>query len=639
MCGVVGIIDPSSSGVAQPLAAMSRAVRHRGPDDAGSWVDQGRGVGLAHRRLSVIDLSPTGHQPMTSADGRWVLAFNGEIYDHDEQRAWLSERGKTWRGSSDTEVLLELVAEVGVAEALRRVDGMFACAFWDRRGRELVLARDRIGEKPLYYGRVGGRFAFASELSALDTLPGRSSALDPEGLASYLRRGFVTSPHAIVAGLRRVPPGATVRVDAAGRAGPPEQFWSLFETARTGQADTAAWSDEEAITALGDAMAGSVSRRLGADVAVGAFLSGGVDSTTVVALAQQVSPRPVRTFTVAVGGPGDESSHAARIAHHLGTDHLTLPLPDLAPIDLVQRVVDGYDEPFADPSAMPTSLLSAAARDHVTVALSGDGADELFAGYNRYRVVGRALTSLRRLPTPLRAGAAGAARSVSPDRWDRIARGLRVGTPDVGTKVHKLAHVLAAPNQAGAQLALSRMWDPEAVLVDPPSSPGRLVVPPPELSPLAAMLLVDQTELLPDDMLVKVDRASMASALEVRVPFLAPAVVDLSWRLPDHLKVRQGQGKWIVRELLGRHVPRHLWDRPKVGFDPPLADWLRGPLSDWAQDLLSTDRLRRQGLIRPEPVAEALTAHLSGRENRDYALWTMLMLQAWLDRRGRNGTV
>ena len=609
---------------------MSDAVAHRGPDDAGRWLDAEIGVGLAHRRLSIVDLSPAGHQPMVSADGRWVLVLNGEIYDHHEHRQRLEGEGVRFRGHSDTEVLLELIARRGPEAALAAVDGMFALGAWDRQERVLVLARDRLGEKPLYYGRVGAAFAFASELGAIRRLPQCPTEPDPQALGEYLRFGFVPSPLSMLPGIHKLPAGCVLRVSARGEPGIPVPYWSLVDVAHAGLASPLSAGDDELVDLADAALRRSVERRIEADVPVGAFLSGGVDSSAIVALAQEVSVRPVRTFTVAVGGSGDESADAAAVARHLGTDHTTLPLPEIDAVDLAARVASIYDEPFADPSGMPTALLCAAARQHVTVCLSGDGSDELLAGYNRYRVAQGTLARALSLPKPVRGAATGALRAVSLERWDRLGRVVPGSAPALGTKVHKMAGALSAADPFGAYLALATQWDPADVMQASVPSLGR---PPviPGATALEAMLLADQQRTLPDDMLVKVDRASMAVALEVRVPFLDHRFVELTWRMPERAKVRGGEGKWLVRQVLGRYVPRELWERPKMGFDPPLAEWLRGPLREWSHDLLAPDRLRRQGLIKPEPVAAALAAHASGRENLDYPPWTMLMLQTWLD--------
>ncbi len=651
MCGIVGLLAPGSRTLRDDVDRMSARVAHRGPDDHGVWHDPDAGVALGHRRLAVVDLSPSGHQPMTSADGRWVLVFNGEVYDHADHRRFLQGRGVELRGHSDTEVLLELAALVGLEAALKRVDGMFALGLWDRRERRLVLARDALGEKPLYYGRVGGGFAFASELTALRRLPGATSALDPAAVAEFLRLGFVPAPLSILSGVAKLPAGCTLGVRPDGSPDDPTPYWSLHAVAEAGLADPLTLGDEDLVDLADATLRTSLAGRLLADVPVGAFLSGGLDSSTITALAAQVSPHRLRTFTVAVGGSGDESDAAASVAAHLGTDHTTLELPESDALAMASRVPGLYDEPFADPSAIPTALLCAAARRHVTVALSGDGADELLAGYHRYRVAQGGMAALFGLPAPLRRGLGAALRVPSPAAWDRVGSLLPGGAPALGTKAHKLAGALAADGVLGAYDLLAGVWEPGRVLVagagGSPSAAAAsgagasggaasLFAHPPLAggTPLDRMLLADQSRTLPDNMLVKVDRASMAVALEARVPFLDRRFVELTWRLPARAKVRDGRGKWLVRQVLDRYVPRELVDRPKTGFDPPLADWLRGPLREWSHDLLAPERLRRQGWLRPEPIAEVLASHDAGRRNHDYALWTVLMFSAWLDETG-----
>lgn len=634
MCGIAGGLGAGD--LTPTVTTISVALEHRGPDDHGLWSDPEAGVALAHRRLSIVDLSPAGHQPMISADGRWVLVLNGEIYGHDDHRRALELAGERFRGHSDTEVFLALIAKDGPSGACAAVDGMFAFAAWDRAERVLHLGRDRMGEKPLYYGRVGGQFVFASELRALRRLPDVSSEPDPSAVAAYLRLGFVPSPWTILPGIRKIPAGTIVQVDEGARTTEPAAYWDLREVARLGLANPMLGDESEWITQAEHLLTYSVSRRLVADVPVGAFLSGGLDSTTIVALAQRAASRPVRSFTVAVGGADDESTAAAAVARYLGTDHTTLPLPELDPLELAEGVARTYDEPFADPSAIPTTLLCRAARDHVTVCLSGDGADELLGGYNRYRVASGPIGRMLGLPRPIRHGIGAALSAASPATWDRLAAALPGRPPAVGTKLHKMARALKADSSLGAYAALATQWDPAEVLLEPPS-PGESLPTVAGASSLQAMLLCDQASTLPDDMLVKVDRASMAVALEVRVPFLDHRFVEHTWRLPDSAKIRRGQGKWLIRQILGRHVPAELWQRPKLGFDPPLASWLRGPLREWAHDLLSPARLESQGLLRPKPVQSALAAHDTGRANMDYQLWTLLMLQTWLEA-GREST-
>lgn len=633
MCGIVAMLGTDGRALESGILTMSRAVAHRGPDDDGTWFDLDAGVGLGHRRLSVIDLSPAGHQPMVSRDGRWVLVFNGEIYDAADHRTTLETKGVSFRGHSDTEVLLELVARDGVAAAVSAVDGMFALAVWDRRDRTLTLARDRLGEKPLYYGKSGGTaLVAASELSAIRRLPQTSSETDQHALAEYLRLGFVPAPLSIISGIRKLLPGSTVTLHPGGTIGEPTPYWSLEEVAAAGLADPLDASDTELTDTFETTLTTSVERRLFADVPTGVFLSGGLDSSTVAALSQSVSPIPLRTFTVAVGGTHDESDAAASVARHLGTEHTTIPVEDVDPVEAANHIPAIYDEPFGDPSAIPTAILCAATRQHVTVALSGDGADELFGGYNRYRIADGGLARALRAPRPLRTAVGRAAEAIPEPVWDAVGNVLPSSVPNLATKVHKTGAFLAAADPMTAFDSLVTQWVPATVMVAPPKlGSRRSVTAPPGAGLLEQMLLHDQVLTLPDNMLVKVDRASMAVALEVRVPFLDHRIAELSWRMPERAKVRDGVGKWLVREVLARHVPRELWDRPKMGFDPPLSTWLRGDLRGWAHDLLSPRRLRAQGLLQPEPIATVLAKHDSRQRNNDYALWTILMLQAWLE--------
>ncbi|MHB1739514.1 MAG: asparagine synthase (glutamine-hydrolyzing) [Actinomycetes bacterium] len=651
MCGIAGVLGSGTvlggAGLSQTAGVMSRAIAHRGPDDDGTWLDPDAEVCLVHRRLAVIDLSAQGHQPMVSHAGRWVISYNGEIYNFRQLRHDLSAEGQRFRGGSDTEVLLAAVEAWGVRRALERVDGMFALALWDAETRNLWLARDRMGEKPLYYaqappgarfGPTGG-FAFASELRALEAVPGLTAGIDPRSLAQYLRYGFIPAPHAILAGVRKLPAGRLLRRGPDGRV-LVEPYWQLGEVARRGR--TRARVDVSLIDRVDQVLTGSVADRMVADVPLGVFLSGGVDSSLIAALAQRSSTTPVRTFTVGFDHPGsDESGAAAAVAAHLGTDHQSIQLPTSRALELAPTAAAAYDEPFADPSGLPTLLLAAEVRRHVTVALSGDGGDELFAGYRRYRAATGVLAQVMRLPVSVRRGAAGTLDALDHDQWDRVLH--RVGTfvpqiaraGDVATRVEKLARVLRSADAGQAYQALSTLGLPAGLAPGLPVAAGAGSAASRGLGALEAMLLADGMVTLPDDMLVKVDRASMQVALEVRVPLLAREVVEQAWSLPAAALTRAGTGKWVLREVLARYVPRPLTDRPKQGFDPPLAGWLRGPLRDWSHDLLAGDRLCDQGVLDPVVVRRVLAEHESGRRNHDYALWALLSLQSWWD--GRPG--
>jgi len=648
MCGIAGVFDPARATNEDDLravaAAMADTLAHRGPDDHDTWVDAAEGIAFGHRRLAIIDLSPTGRQPMTSADGRYTVAYNGELYNHRELRAELVKLGARLRGSSDTEVLVESIAAWGIERALGRCNGMFAFALWDRSTRQLVLARDRLGEKPLFHATVDGRFVFASEPRAFDALRGWSPALDRRAAVLYLHLGFVPHPWSILAGVRQLPPGTTVTVAASGtlRVGEPEPYWSLAETVRSGigrrlNQSIAAADDVDELDAL---LTDAVRRRLVADVPVGAFLSGGIDSSTVAALARQAGP--VRTFTVRIPDAGlDESADAARVAAHLGTDHTTVELATADALATVTRLPATYGEPFGDPSAIPTSLVCRAAREHVTVCLSGDGGDEIFAGYNRH-VLGRAVwTRARHVPRPARHAAAWLLRR-APARWDRVARsvpGLGTKLRDPAGKAAKLATLLGAEDPAGWWTALAGLWSAEhaadgagAGTASPPVDllTGPL---PPFADPVEELVWRDTAIVLPDDMLLKVDRASMAVSLEARVPLLDHRVVELAWRLPLAAKIRDGRGKAILRDVLARYVPPAITERPKTGFDPPLGAWLRGPLRAWADDLLDPHPLDALGILPSAMVRAAWHEHLAGRADRTYDLWPLLSLQAWKEQR------
>jgi asparagine synthase (glutamine-hydrolysing) len=640
MCGLAGLLSDlgdSKQAIDHIAQDMGRVLAHRGPDGCGVWSDADAGVAFAHRRLAIIDLTDRGHQPMISRDGRLVLVFNGEIYNYRQLRARLIGSGAPLRGRSDTEVLLETIARSSLVEALEQANGMFAFALWDRQERELTLVRDRLGEKPLYYTATRHEFLFASELSALHAHPRFDPTISPGALALFVRHSYVPGPHTIYDHVFKLPPGhmLTVRLGAWADARP-RPFWSLNDVVQRGvpgnfQTNPAALIDEtEAL------LQDSVRMRMVSDVPIGAFLSGGIDSSLVVSMMQRASTQPVRTFTVSVGGTFDEATRSAAVAHHLGTEHTEIDLAESEALELVTRLPEIYDEPFGDPSAIPTALMSAAARRHVTVCLSGDGGDELMAGYNRYKAAGPGMRRLMRTPKPLRVAAAKALVAVPPSRWEQLGAGLppRMRVPDLGTKLHKLARLMPADDAYSTYRALVTNVEPDGILIDA-SEPrtaaddhsGWLA----GLDDLQLMQYFDTVMVLPDDMLVKVDRATMASSLECRVPLLDHRFVELAWSLPSEVKVRGGRGKWLLRQILTRHMPATLFERPKQGFDPPLAQWLRGPLQPLLRDLLAPTRLRRQGLFDASAVHRLVQEHESGRRNHDYALWTLMTFQGWID--------
>ncbi len=654
MCGIAGLMDPGWSGSSEELAAaagaMAAPLAHRGPDDEGTWADPSAGVGLGHRRLAVVDLSPAGHQPMVSADGRWVASYNGECYNAGELRSELPGGGAGLRGHCDTEVVVEAVAAWGLGRALERINGMFALALWDRRDRVLHLVRDRLGEKPLYYALVDGVVLFGSELRAIAADARFPTGIDHGALALLLRLNYIPAPHTIYAAARKLAAGTMVSI-RPGEAGWPEQvtWWDFPAVARAAAASRPAGrpvADGEAIERLDELLRDAVARRMVADVPVGTFLSGGIDSTLVTALAQAGAPGAVRTFTVGFGGEGqDEAAHAAAVARHLGTEHTELRL---SPSDALQAVPDlhrWWDEPFADPSQLPTLLLCREARRHVTVALSGDGGDEVFGGYRRYTAGSRLARWVLPVPAGARRAAATAIGGVPAGLWERAGRaGSRVAprlvAGDLATKAHKLAGVLGAASARELYMGLVSAWDDaEPVVlgdsVSPWQGPAELGWP---AGPAEAMMVWDTLSTLPDEMLTKVDRASMAVGLEARVPLLDHRVVQAAWALAPSLRVVGGTGKRALRLVLDRYVPRHLVERPKTGFDPPVGAWLRGPLRSWAEDLLSESRLRAQGLLDPAPIRARWAEHLSGLAGREYSLWAVLVFQSWLDGGGAGGS-
>ena len=643
MCGIAGFIRPSVDWDAEKLGRvatrMSSAVGHRGPDDAGEWVDPAAGVAFGHRRLSIIDLSAAGHQPMQSQDGRWVLSYNGELYNTPQLRAALTETGIRLRGSSDTEVLVESFARFGVVETLRRADGMLALAVWDRRDRTLSLARDRMGEKPLYWGWQGRTLLFGSELKALRRHPDFRGELDRSSAASMLRYGYVPSPWSIYQGISKLDPGTVLQVDPSA---PGEErrtaFWSLRDV--VSRPRPSARPDEDVVDELDGLLRRSVLSRMAADVPLGAFLSGGIDSSTVVALMQAQSSSPVQTFTIGFEEQGyDEATHAKAVARHLGTDHTELYVTPQDALDVVPLLPAMYDEPFADSSQIPTHLVSALARRSVTVALSGDGGDELFGGYTRYVFHRSVWGKLARIPAPARAVAARAIRRVPPARWDalgaRAGAALPAAVPRarLGEKLHKGAGMLAARDPEQVYRPLLSHWSDPGSAVIGGSEHADLVVDPSRWATLAdpteRMMYLDAMGYLPDDILVKVDRAAMAVSLETRVPLLAPELVEFAWSLPLEAKIRNGQGKWPLRQVLNRYVPRELVERPKMGFGVPVGDWVRGPLRSWADDLLSAPALVADGLLDAEVVGRTWAQHRSGERDWSYPVWNVLMLVAW----------
>ncbi len=650
MCGIAGYVDAlgRSSGIEleRGLIKMAVALSHRGPDDVGYWCDPQVGIGLSHRRLSVVDLSPAGHQPMASENGRYVIAFNGEIYNHLDLRRDLETSGAapSWRGHSDTETLLAALGAWGIKAALKRCVGMFAFALWDRESRTLVLARDRMGEKPLYYGWQGKVFMFASELKALRAHPAFRGEVDRDVLTLFLRHNYVPAPYSIYKGIAKLQPGAYLKLAATDSAGVLPRlifYWRAVDAAR--QPVREDLDDATAIDELDAGLRRAVGGQMVADVPLGAFLSGGIDSSVVVALMQAQSSRPVKTFTIGFHEKGyNEAGHAHAVAAHLGCEHTELYVTPEQAMAVIPCLPELYDEPFADSSQIPTFLVAQLARQHVTVSLSGDGGDELFGGYNRYFWASRIWRALGPAPHALRAGVARAITRLSPGAWNHLFDAARFAVPsrlryaNPGDKLHKLAEMLAARSPEEVYLYLVSQWKQPADLVPGAAEPPTILTDRRCWAPLerfeSRMMYLDQMSYMPDDILVKVDRAAMGVSLETRIPMLDHRLVEFAWQLPMRMKIRDGQGKWLLRQLLYQYVPREMIERPKMGFGVPIDAWLRGPLRDWAEGLLSVERLAREGYFNPEPIRAKWQDHLSGRRNWAYYIWTVLMFQSWLER-------
>ena len=639
MCGVAGFVHRGGFPGAQGklvASKMADLLTHRGPDDADVWLDATAGIALAHRRLAVIDLSAAGHQPMCSHSGRYVISFNGEIYNHQELRRRLDARSGpviAWQGASDTESLLAAIERFGLTTALRYAVGMFAFALWDRQERALYLARDRLGEKPLYFGWQNGVFMFASELKSLACHPSFAGVVDREALALYLRHNYIPGPWSIYQGIRKLAPGAFVKFAFGDESSPvgalpeEERYWSLRDVIAGGRERPFEGDSGEAVEALHEVLRQAVASQAVADVPLGAFLSGGIDSSTIVALMQACSPRPVRTFAIGFDDPRyNEAAHAKEVAEHLGTDHTELYVTPQDALDVIPRLPALYDEPFSDSSQIPTSLVSALTRRHVTVALSGDGGDELFGGYTRYLRTRTLWRILGPVPNWMRRLYRGAVAAI-PAHWGRSRRMY-----DRACKVSDLLD-FRLPEQL--YFRMISHWKSPASIVRHTSEPGtclsnhRAWPDAPELE--SRMMGIDALTYLPDDILVKVDRAAMGVSLETRAPFLDHRVVEFAWRLPLEVKIRGDESKWILRQVLYRYVPRNLVERPKMGFGVPLESWLRGPLKDWAESLLAESRLRDEGYFLPEPIRKRWTEHLDGSRRWDACMWDILMFQAWLD--------
>ena len=647
MCGFAGFFShTNNSGHARGVCRkMLNVLIHRGPDDGGVWVDEQVGIVLGHRRLAIQDLSAAGHQPMASASGRFTVIFNGEIYNFLEINQELEQKGEIFRGHSDTEVLLASIECWGLEKALEKFVGMFAFAIWDKQDRVLTLARDRLGEKPLYYGWQGQTFLFASELKALRVHPEWQGEINRDVLALYMRHNYIPAPYSIYKGIAKLLPGTYLRLPVNSPPGTntdPITYWSAKTIAEYGSGNPLLLSDREAIEQLDVLLRRSIREQMLADVPLGAFLSGGIDSSTVVALMQAESSRPVKTFTIGFQEEGyNEAEQAKLIAQHLGTEHTELYVTAKQAMDVIPRLPTLYDEPFSDSSQIPTFLVSEMTRQHVTVALSGDGGDELFGGYGRYQQALAIWNKIGWMPDGGRKSLAYFLNTIPIGVLDKtlfwIAPILqKYGRPgSAGDKLHKLADVIAVESPDCLYANLASHWKNPSSMVLGANEPLTVFT---DLSRqakltsfISRMMFLDTVSYLPDDILCKVDRASMGVSLEVRVPLLDHRVVEFAWRLPLSMKIRNGRSKWLLRQVLHKYVPSQMMERPKMGFGVPIHSWLRGPLREWAEELLCEARLKREGFLNPLPIRNKWEEHLSGKENWHYYLWDVLMFQAWLE--------
>lgn len=641
MCGITGVWnlsrDNSPDRLQEMVEKMAFQLRHRGPDDGGSWVDENAGIALGHRRLSILDLSSEGHQPMLSRGDRYVLTFNGEIYNFVTLRKELEGLGHHFRGRSDTEVMLASFCQWGIEAAVKRFIGMFAFALWDRQERLLYLCRDRMGEKPLYYGWMGQTFLFGSELKALKIHPDWQGKIDRNALALLLRHNYINAPRSIYQNIYKLPPGTLLCLKQPGERPEPIHYWSLQKVAEYGAENPFSGSKREAIAELDKLLREAIAQQMVADVPLGAFLSGGIDSSTIAALMQVQSSQPVQTFSIGFDEKEyNEAEYAKAIAQHLGTQHTELYVTPKDALAIVPQLPTLYDEPFSDSSQIPTFLVAQLARQQVTVSLSGDAGDELFGGYTRY-FLGQHFSQgvLWNVPTGIKAALAGVLKGRSPQAWDRTLQPFRLQQRNLGAKLHRVAEVLNLESPEAIYRSFVSHWQqPEEIVIESIEPITALNDPKyranlPEF--LERAMYLDALTYLPGDILVKVDRAAMGVSLETRIPFLDRRVIEFAWSLPLAWKAPEaGQGKWILRQILAQYVPVELFQRPKMGFGIPLERWLRGELRDWAENLLDEGRLQQEGYFHPQPIRQKWQEHLSGRYDWQYYLWDVLMFQAWL---------
>ena len=653
MCGFVGFIGRKSfkdkDTAKRTLALMSNKIVHRGPDSSGYWINEEGSVGVAHRRLSIVDLTQAGSQPMLSKSKRYIVAYNGEIYNHSELRKYIDQESAcqlSWTGNSDTETLLAAIDLWGLEKSLNKIDGMFAFALWDKKLKELFLARDPLGEKPLYYGAVNGSFIFGSELKSFKPHPAFQFELEKNAIALQMRHGFIPTPFSIYKGIKKLFPGSILQIKVNEKMEIINQdckrFWSFKNIVKKGLNSPFLGSEIEAVSKMENLLLESVKQQMRSDVPVGAFLSGGIDSSTIVALMQKISYVPVKTFSIGFEDKNyNEANYAHKVAKHLKTDHTELYVSLSNVLETLSKLPSIYDEPFSDSSQIPTHLVSKITGDYVKVSLSGDAGDEIFGGYNRYIFIHKLWNILSRAPVFLRSLGAKAITSVRPETWDKFLQANYLLIPNrwkvsnYGEKLHKVARVLPSENIESLYKCLVSNWVDEENLV--------MGVQPQDifsshfssfdhrLGDVERIMAVDSVTYLPDDILTKVDRAAMSASLETRVPFLNKKVIEFAWQLPLSLKLKDGKGKWIVRQILNKYVPEKLTERPKMGFGIPIGYWLRGPLRDWAEDLINEKKLREENLLNPLAIRRKWKEHLDGTKNWQDPLWNVLIFQQWLD--------
>jgi len=646
MCGIAGMLqkDLKHSEWEEYLRLMTNSIIHRGPDDWGLWYNAEAGVGLGHRRLSILDLSPLGHQPMVSKSGRYIIVFNGEVYNFNELGRELQSYGHTFRGHSDTEVMLAAIEQWGIEGAVPRFIGMFAFAVWDQKERKLYLVRDRLGIKPLYYGWCSGAFVFGSELKVFKGHPDFSAEINRDSMTLLLRYNYIPAPFSIYKGIYKLPPGSILSISSSPEPAilSLDQYWSLQKIAEQGTIEQFGGTLNEAAEELDKLLRDAIKLRMIADVPLGAFLSGGVDSSTVVAVMQSLSRIPVKTFSIGFYEKSyNEATYAKDVANHLATDHTELYVTPEQAMSVITKLPSLYDEPFSDASQIPTFLVSELARQHVTVSLSGDGGDELFGGYNRYFWGRSVWQKMGWIPKHLRNFLSKSLKVLPPEKWQSLFESMpimpnQLKQKNMGDKIHKLSEILAVNGPDELYLGLVSHWkDPSGVVIG--SSEPVTLLKDPDKWPIISdytqrMMYFDLLTYLPDDILTKVDRASMGVSLEARVPLLDHRLVEFAGRLPLSMKIRGSQGKLLLRKVLYKYVPKELIERPKMGFGVPIDSWLRGPLRDWAYDYLNPERLKREGYFRPEPIGRLWKEHLSGTRNWQYYLWDILMFQTWLEK-------